>query len=192
MSTNAQRVLTIECKDVILREFLVEDVDAIYNLTQQPHIIEFLPEWSVSKEQRLNWLTNYETVENRQFIKAVADGGDVGELRLRLGVILKETVEFIGWCYTGIKEELPAPNREIAYAISKQHANKGYTTQAAIGMINYLFENTNVEELSAVAMYRNASSNRVIQKCGFVPVNDIVIKEEAYHSYKLYKADWQK
>lgn len=192
MSTNAQRILTIECKDLILREFLVEDVDAIYNLTQQPHIIEFLPEWSVSKEQRLNWLTNYETVENRQFIKVVEDGGDVGELRLRLGVILKETGEFIGWCYTGIKEELPAPNREIAYAISHQHANKGYTTQAAIGMINYLFENTNVEELSAVAMHRNISSNRVIQKCGFVFVNDIVIKEEAYHSYKLYKADWQK
>ena len=73
---------TIECKDVILREFLVEDVDAIYNLTQQPHIIEFLPEWSVPKEQRLNWLTNYETVENRQFINAVADGADVGQLRL--------------------------------------------------------------------------------------------------------------
>ncbi|MFP3387291.1 GNAT family N-acetyltransferase [Brevibacillus sp. SIMBA_040] len=192
MSTNAQRILTIECKDVILREFLVEDVDAIYNITQQPHIIEFLPEWSVPKEQRLNWLTNYETVENRKFIKAVADGGDVGQLRLRLGVILKETGEFIGWCYTGIKEELPAPNREIAYAISDQHANKGYTTQAAIGMINYLFENTNVEELSAVAMHRNVSSNRVIQKCGFVLVNDIVIKEEAYYSYKLYKADWQK
>lgn len=30
-------------------------------------------------------------------------------------MILKETGEFIGFCMTGIKDELPTPNREIAH-----------------------------------------------------------------------------
>ncbi|WP_255314632.1 GNAT family N-acetyltransferase [Bacillus sp. FJAT-26390] len=179
---------TIECKDVILREYRIEDLDEFYALTQQSEIIEFLPGWDVPKEQRLDWLIHYETVENKQFLKAVAEeGGDIGQLRLRLGIISKETGEFIGWCCTGIKEQLPPPNREIMYAISKNHRNKGYTTQAAQGMIDYLFSQTNVEELSAVALIRNTPSNKVIQKCGFELIDTIEIEDEAYQYYKLYK-----
>jgi RimJ/RimL family protein N-acetyltransferase len=178
---------TIECKDIILREYRIEDLDELYALTQQTEIIEFLPGWDVPKEQRLDWLIHCETVENKQFLKAVAEGGDIGDLRLRLGIISKATGEFIGWCCTGIKEELPLPNREIMYAISKNHRNKGYTTQAAQGMINYLFSRTNVEEISALALIRNTPSNKVIQKCGFEFIDTIEIEDEAYHYYKLYK-----
>lgn len=67
------------------------------------------------------------SLDNKQFFDAVSQSKDIGELRLRLGIILKETGEFIGWCCSGIKEELPAPNREIMYAISKDHRGKGLT-----------------------------------------------------------------
>lgn len=107
------------------------------------------------------------SLDNKQFFDAVSQSKDIGELRLRLGIILKETGEFIGWCCSGIKEELRAPNREIMYAISKDHRGKGLTTQASQGMINYLFEHTNVAVLSAVALLYNVPSNRVLQKCGF-------------------------
>ncbi|MBS4191991.1 GNAT family N-acetyltransferase [Bacillus sp. FJAT-49705] len=95
-------------------------------------------------------------------------------------------------CYTGIKEELPAPNREIGYAISKHYRNKGYTTKAAKGLINYLFENTNVELLNAVARIDNVSSNKVIQKIGFHFIGDIEIKEQKYYHYTLHKNEWEK
>ena len=39
-------------------------------------------------------------------------------------VFIKETDEFIGWCCTGIKDELPSPNREIMYAISSEFQRK--------------------------------------------------------------------
>ena len=86
---------------------------------------------------------------------------------MKLGIVLKETGEFIGFCNTGIKEELSEPNREIAYAISKHYRNRGYTTKAVKGLIKYLFENTDVEQLNTVVLPRNVSSNKVIQKCGF-------------------------
>lgn len=176
---------TIECKDIILREFSIEDLDEFHALTWQPEIYEFLPGWNVPKEQRSDWLINYEIKENELFLTAVSEGGDVSDLRLRMGIILKESGEFIGWCCSGIKDELPPPNREIMYAISKDHRGRGYTTQAAQGMIKYLFENTNVDELNAIAVIRNAASNKVIQKCGFEFINQIEIENEKYRFYKL-------
>jgi len=107
----------IECEDILLVEFRPEDFDHFHALTWQPEIYRYLPGWNVSKDQRKDWFFNYEIQENKQFLNMVAaEGASIGELRLRLGIILKETGEFIGWCTTGIKEELPSPNREIVYA----------------------------------------------------------------------------
>lgn len=100
---------------------------------------------------------------------------------------MKETNELIGWCCTGIKDELPPPNREIMYAISKDHRGKGYTTQAAKGIVHFLFENTNVDELNAIALLSNIPSNRVIAKCGFNFEHIIEIDSESYNLYKLNK-----
>ncbi|MGM1047991.1 MAG: GNAT family N-acetyltransferase [Bacillota bacterium] len=187
-STNSD--FTIDCNDIILREYKLEDLDALYNLTQQPEIKEFLPDWDVPKEQRLDWLINYEIPENQKFIQAVSEGGDIGDIRLRLGIILKETSEFIGWCCTGIKDELPDPKREVMYAISKDHRSQGYTTQAVHGLIKYLFENTHVEELCALALVHNVPSNKVIQKCGFVWSNILEMDGMPYNSYTIHKNTW--
>ncbi|TBL72460.1 GNAT family N-acetyltransferase [Paenibacillus thalictri] len=183
-------IFTIDCKDVILREFIMADLNSFHSLTWQPEIHEYLPGWNVSKEQRKDWFINYEIPENKRFLDAVSKGKDMGDLRLRLGIILKETGEFIGWCCSGLKDELPSPNREIMYAISKDHRGKGYTTQASQGMITYLFENTNVETLSAIALLNNTPSNRVIQKCGFNFQAIIEIDNKQYNYYKLDKKDW--
>lgn len=176
---------TIECEDILLREYMVEDLEAIFEITHEPEIRQFLPGWDVSREQRLEWLTSYEMPENRRFLQAVQDSGDVGQLRLRLAIVLKETGECIGWCNTGPKEELPQPNREIMYAISNQHYNKGYTTQAVRALIQFLFRNTSERELSALAVVHNHASNKVIQKCGFQYMGEIELGHERYHLYKL-------
>jgi RimJ/RimL family protein N-acetyltransferase len=185
-----QNIFTIDCRDVYLREYIIDDLDQFHSLTWQPEIHEYLPGWNVSKEQRKDWLMNYEIPGNKQFLNTVSEGGVIGELRLRLGIILKVSGDFIGWCCTGIKEELPTPNREIMFAISNDHRGKGYTTQATEGLTKYLFENTNVEMLNAIALIRNVPSNRVIQKCGFIFQGVIELDNERYNYYKLGKSEW--
>ncbi|MBU5310661.1 GNAT family N-acetyltransferase [Tissierella carlieri] len=125
---------------------------------------------------------------NKEFLETVPN---IQNQLLFLGIILKETNEFIGWCCTGLKDELPPPNREIAYAISKNYRSKGYTTQAAQGLIRCLFENTNIEVLNAIALTHNIPSNRVIQKCGFSYISSIEIENEEFHYYKLSKSEWR-
>lgn len=188
----AKNVFTIECTDVVLKEFELEDLDEIYALTLQHEITDFLPDWIATKDKRREWLVNYEIKENIEFLEAVPYIPNIKGHALRLGIILKETNEIIGWCCTGLKDELPPPNREIGYAISKDYRCKGYTTQAAQGLIKYLFENTNVEELNAIALTYNTPSNRVIHKCGFNFISSIEIENQEFYHYKLSKCEWKK
>jgi RimJ/RimL family protein N-acetyltransferase len=180
----SKNVFTINCKDIILREFRLEDLDELYALTLQPEITDYLPDWKATKEDRREILINYHMENNKSFLEAIPN---IKEEGLILGVILKETNEFIGWCGTSLKEELPSPNREIAYAISKNHRCKGYTTQAVQGLIKYLFENTNIKVLNAIALTHNIPSNRVIEKCGFNYISNIEIENEEFYYYKLSK-----
>ncbi|KGR84382.1 GNAT family N-acetyltransferase [Lysinibacillus odysseyi] len=180
-------LFTIDCGEFYLREFCEEDVDAIVDITSQHEVAEYLPDWKSTREQRLDWVMNYEIPENQEFLAAVP------KLRheiIRLGIILKESNEFIGFCTSGIKKELGSSCREVAYAISKHHQNKGYATKAVKRLIHYLFQHTNVEILHAVVLPRNGSSNKVIQKCGFRLNEMAEIDGEQFNHYVLMKEDW--
>lgn len=122
--------------------------------------------------------------DNKKFIEAIPN---ITNEFLKLGMILKETNEFIGFCNTGIKEGLSEPNREIAYAVSKYHRNKGYTTQAVRELVRYLFENTSVDHVNAVALPKNAASNKVIKKCGFAFCEEIELEGQRHYRYVLNK-----
>ncbi|MBB3127293.1 RimJ/RimL family protein N-acetyltransferase [Paenibacillus rhizosphaerae] len=182
-----ERPFIIDCGDIILREYQLEDLDAICELARQEEIRRYLPDWDVPREVRYDWMVHYEIKENEQFVKAVAEGGAVGDFRLRLVILDKNTKECIGWCCTGPKEELPFPNREIMYALSSRHTRKGYTSQAVQGLVKFLFDHTDAAELNGVARTDNPASNRVLQKSGFDQNGTIDIDGHKYVWYKIQK-----
>ena len=77
------------------------------------------------------------------------------------------------------------------YCISKDYTCKGDATQAAKGLIKYLFESTNCEVLNATALTYNTPSNKVIEKCGFRVMGTIEIDGESYYYYKLKRSEWK-
>ncbi|PEC83715.1 GNAT family N-acetyltransferase [Bacillus cereus] len=186
------KLFKIDCGDIYLQEFTIKDAESIYNISNQPEIEKFLPDWKSPKEQRVNWLLNYEIPENKAFLHAVRTTTSIDDHILRLGIFKKTTYEFIGWCCTGMKDELPAPNREIMYAVSSEHHNNGYATKATKGLIDYLFENTNVDVLNAIAVINNAPSNKVIEKCGFTYLSQQTIENQIFNHYVLSKCEWIK
>ncbi|MCH7323305.1 GNAT family N-acetyltransferase [Solibacillus sp. MA9] len=181
-------LFTIDCGEFYLREFCEEDVDAIVEITSQAEVAEFLPDWQSTKEQRFDWTINEDIPDNKAFLSAVPN---INDEILRLGIILKESGEFIGFCTSGIKEELSGSNREVAFAISKHYRNKGYTTKAVKGLIQYLFEHTNVKLINAVVLPHNGSSNKVIQKCAFHLNGHAEIDGEQFNHYLLAKEEWK-
>lgn len=179
-----EKLFSIDCGDFILREYILEDAESIYKLALEDEIYRFLPEWRTTREQRLEWVRDWEIPGNKAFLNAVSEG-KVPEGYFRLGIVLKETGKFIGWCCAGPKEELPAPNTEIFYAVSKEFAGRGYVTTAAKALINYLREETKIQTLNALAKVENIGSNKVIQKCGFTYSGDIEIDGHLHHHYKM-------
>ena len=74
--------------------------------------------------------------------------------------------------FAGMKEELSSPNREIMYAISNEHQNHGYATKATKGLIDFLFKETNLNVINAIALINNVASNKVIENAGlFIRAN---------------------
>ncbi|PFM47373.1 GNAT family N-acetyltransferase [Bacillus cereus] len=185
------KLFKIDCGDIYLQEFTVKDAESIYKIANQPEIEKFLPDWKSMKEQRVNWVTNYEIPENKAFLNAVKTKTNIDDHILRLGIFKKTTNEFIGCC-TSMKDELPAPNREIMYAVSSEYHNNGYATKATKGLIGYLFENTNVDVLKVIALINNVPSNKVIEKCGFAYLSQQTIENQIYNHYVLSKSEWIK
>ncbi|MGH0434727.1 GNAT family N-acetyltransferase [Bacillus basilensis] len=182
----------IDCGDIYLQEFTVKDAESIYKIANQPEIEKFLPDWKSTKEHRVDWVANYEIPENKAFLNAARTTTNIDDHILKLGIFKKTTNEFIGWCCTGMKDELPAPNREIMYAISSEYQNNGYATKATKGLIDYLFEKTNVDVLNAIALINNIASNKVIEKCGFIYLSEQEIENQLYNHYQLSKSEWIK
>ncbi|HDR8128992.1 GNAT family N-acetyltransferase [Bacillus thuringiensis] len=186
------KLFRIDCGDIYLQEFMVKDAESIYKIANQPEIEKFLPDWKSTKEQRMDWIANYEIPANQVFLEAVKTTNNIDNRMLKLGIFKKATNECIGWCCTGMKEELPSPNREIMYAISNEHQNHGYATKATKGLIDYLFKETNLNVLNAIALINNAPSNKVIKKCGFTYLSEQKIENQLYNHYVLSKSEWIK
>ncbi|MDM5433615.1 GNAT family N-acetyltransferase [Bacillus hominis] len=189
---NLANLFRLDCGDIYLQEFSTKDAESIYKISNQPEIEKFLPDWKSTKEQRIHWIINDEIPANKAFFDAVTNASNIDGHVLKLGIFIKNTNEFIGWCCTGIKEELPSPNREIMYAISSEYQNNGYATKATKGLIDYLFENTNVDILNAIALINNVPSNKVIEKCGFTYMSQQTIENQLYNHYLLSKSEWIK
>ncbi|EJS68905.1 GNAT family N-acetyltransferase [Bacillus cereus] len=184
------KLFRIDCGDIYLQEFTVKDADSIYKISNQPEIEKFLPDWKSTKEQRVNWLANYEVPANKAFLDAVKTTSNIDGYSLKLGIFMKDTNECIGWCCTSMKEELPSPNREIMYAISSEYQNNGFATKATKGLIDYLFKKTNLNVLNAIALINNVPSNKVIEKCGFTYTSQQMIENQLYNHYQLNQSEW--
>ncbi|PFR39972.1 GNAT family N-acetyltransferase [Bacillus cereus] len=186
------KLFKIDYGDIYLQEFTVKDAESIYKIANQPEIAKFLPDWKSTKEQRVDWIADYEIPANKAFLDAVKTTNNIDNHMLKLGIFKKATNELIGWCCTGMKEELPSPNREIMYAISNEYQNHGYATKATKGLIDYLFKETNLNVLNAIALINNVASNKVIEKCGFIYKSQQRIENQIYNHYILRKSEWIK
>ncbi|MBB6630137.1 hypothetical protein [Clostridium algidicarnis] len=52
------KILIIDCKDIVLREFRLEDLDELYALTLQPEITNYMPEWIGTREKYEDAMSN--------------------------------------------------------------------------------------------------------------------------------------
>ena len=61
-------------------------------------------------------------------------------------------------------------NWEIGYHIAKKHTGKGYASEAVRAFLPRMAETVGINEIYGICLKENAASERVLIKCGFVPV----------------------
>lgn len=78
---------------------------------------------------------------------------------------------------------------EIGFWISEEHWNKGILSSAVPVMTHYIFNHFDVCRIFALVFERNLSSQRVLEKCGFLlegRMRKAAIKENIYLDVLVY------
>ncbi|HWQ92317.1 MAG TPA: GNAT family N-acetyltransferase [Clostridia bacterium] len=67
---------------------------------------------------------------------------------------------------------------EIAYSVDPEHESQGYATEAAEALVGYAFGQHQVRVVWAHTLPQSSASTRVLIKCGFRHVGEVVDPED--------------
>jgi len=92
-------------------------------------------------------------------------------------IVHRETGTTIGRC--GFKGPPEADGVvEIAYGVEPDQQGKGYATEAAGALVDYAFASGNVRVVRAHTLPEPNASTRVLTKCGFRRVGEVIDPED--------------
>ncbi len=99
-------------------------------------------------------------------------------------IILNKSGATIGYaCFKGIMADCIS---EIGYGINEEYQNKGYATEAVVGLCRWAFSTAKVTSIKAEIVADNIPSEKVLRKAGFVPTGKM--GEEG----PLFVVGWEK
>lgn len=167
----------IETQRLVLRKPASNDLDIIGEVLSCPVQTRFLPnEAPYSPAQQLSYLQNRIIHwKERGFGTLIVCMLDDPETKLGfVGAECAPNPEFV----------------DIRFGMAKKYEGKGYTTEAATGLIKWLFRHTDVPKLYGVAMRDNAASKAVLQKLGMSGDSDVdLYNAEGLDHYSLPASD---
>ena len=154
--------IRIETERLLLRAWQETDVEDFYEYAKVDGV-----------GQMAGWLPHRNIEESRTVLGLFIGGKKTFALEL------KENGKVIG--SLGLEErevDLPVPEntmgREIGYAIGKDYWGRGLTPEAVKAVIDYCFKELDFDWLTCGHFIRNNQSRRVVEKCGFRYVKDII------------------
>lgn len=165
---------TLETNRLILRPFEYTDAGAMFN------------NWASDDEvtKYLTWPT-HKSVEDTKYILDLWIKQYEKPERINFAITLKETNELIGGIdVVGYIDKTPV----IGYNLSRKYWNNGYMSEACKAVVNYLFS-LGYDTIRIDAAKENLASNKVIQKCGGIFIeeyNDYLPLKDKYMVINKY------
>ena len=155
----------IETERLILRPFRQSDLQDFYEYASVPGVGE-MAGWN-----------HHESIEKSQEILELFIKEDK-----TFAIVLKENNKVIGSIGVeqyGLEDKLTEFNgyygREIGYVLSKDYWGQGIMPEAVSAVIDYLFNNLQLDFLTCGYYDFNSQSKRVQEKCGFKPYRKLVM-----------------
>lgn len=148
----------IELEKFILRPLALDDVEEIYQIYSDKEAMKFRAHPPLQNRE-----------EAKTMIRNSWDRAVEGH-SIRWGIEERSSRNIIGTFYWIIDRGKPVS--EIGYSLNKEWWNKGWMTEIAATMINFLFEKEGVRTILAKSHEQNLSSIRVLGKLGFRKIGD--------------------
>ena len=144
----------LETERLILRRFVIEDADAMYNnWASDKEVTKYLmwPAHSsreISQKVLEDWVRSYSEDNYYQWAIVPKDKGEpVGSMAV---VRMDEDISMVN----------------IGYCIGNEWWHKGITSEALKAVMDFLFDEADVNRIESRHDPRNPNSGKVMQKCG--------------------------
>lgn len=150
-----------------------------------PHMATLAGDYDVAK-MTLNIPHPYPADSATQFIERSQQVWDTGE-RYGFAIVLNESDTFMG--VIGIIPELQHLRAEVGYWIGKPFWGNGYVTEALNRVIQFGFENLDLNRIAASYRIDNPASGRVMEKAGMRfegTFRQVVFRDGAYSDLSYY------
>ena len=157
---------TIETKRLILRPFYVSDLEDFFEYASVDGVGEMAGWRHHESKGKSREILDMFIDEDKTFAICLKDNGKViGSLGIEKYGMEGALTEFNG--YRG---------REIGYVLSRDHWGKGIMPEAVNAVIEYLFNELDLDFLTCGYYDFNSQSKRVQEKCGFKPYRKLVME----------------
>ena len=175
-------MVSLESEHITLREFKMEDFDAVHSYAGDPEVVKFLS-WgpnSVFETQRF-----LQRSINSQIVKP--------RTSYELGIIFHD--QLVGGCGLTI-HSLVDKRAEIGYCIRSDHWGKGIGTRVAAMLIEFGFKSLDLHRIEAKCDPNNHASYRIMENNGMLR-EGILREEKNIHGkwrdsyiYSILRRDW--
>ena len=170
--------MQLQTDRLILREYSMDDFDALYEIMSDAETMQHYPapfdqartlrwiEWNLENYQKYGWGL--------------------------WAVVLKETGEFIGDCGITLQDIDGQLLPEIGYHIHKKYWRRGFAKEASRVVRDWVFENTNYDTIYSYMKYTNVASYSTALANGMKKVKEYPDpKNEISYAYAITRREWE-
>lgn len=141
-----------ETDRLIVRHMTPDDLDALADLCADPVAMQYMGDGdTLDRETCAKWI---EVIQKKYVDRGYGTSA----------IVEKSSGKFIGFC--GV---IRAPDNdfdEIIYALARPYWGKGYATEVARAMLDYVFEISDLDSIYATIHADNVTSQRMMNKLG--------------------------
>lgn len=175
-------IMELHTANLKLRPSVSSDQQDFIDLERDPEVMRFLNGGAVDHEK-----TDPEKVT---FLMPRGNEPDVWTVqRIDDGV-------FVGWFCLASEGDAVG---EIGYRLRRDAWGKGYASEAALKLVGWAFEATNVEKIVACTMATNIGSRRVMEKIGMRHVRTVPFEAATFPGteqgevwYEIIRSEWER
>lgn len=172
---------------LILRDFVEDDWQAIYALSQAPAVIRYQ-----------SWLRLAGPIESQQWVqRAIHHNHLQPREAYNLAIVEHATQAVIGWLGWGRPSDRSRGDYDFGYALLPGVWGRGYMTEALQAAINSMFGLLEARLVYGECASRNRASARVMEKCGLTLVaqwnepDATTGADETHQRYAIGIGEWR-